>query len=86
MSAGHTPGVPDEWLHDGEWARVGPFFIYPREPDFYIGTRTGPDEFSDCPEGIAFTNINAAIDHARWMVDERRAAIAKATGQEGGAA
>lgn len=30
--------------------------------------------------GDAFTNIEAAIDHARWMDDERRAAIARATG------
>ena len=69
----HTPGLPDEWLHEGEWARVGPFFIYPREPDFYIGVRTGPEEFRDTEEGIAFTNIGAAIDHAHWMDDERRA-------------
>jgi hypothetical protein len=65
-------GIPDDWLHDGEWARVGKFFIYPREPDFYIGVAVGPNTYRDV-DGIAFLNIEAAIDHARWMVDEARA-------------
>lgn len=69
----HTAGLPDAWLQDGEWARVGGFYIYPRDDgQFFIGRPTGAGEYCDI-DLPGFANMQAAIDHARWMVEEDRA-------------
>ena len=85
MAQQHTPGLPDAWLHDGEWARVGGFYIYPRDSGEYsIGRPSGAREYCDVEAG--FANMQAAIDHARWMDDELRAAIAAALAKAKGGA
>lgn len=74
---GHAAGLPDAWLHDGEWARIGGLYVYPRDGAFHIGRPSGTRDYRDVEPG--FANMQAAIDHARWMDVEQRAAIAKAT-------
>lgn len=59
------PELPDAWLHDGEWARVRDLYIYPRDGKFHIGKLSGARDYRDVETG--FDNMQAAIDHARWM-------------------
>lgn len=62
-------GIPDRWMHGAEWAKVGPFTIYPRESSYFIGRVSGAREYCDIDLGFdgGFENIEAAIDHARWL-------------------
>lgn len=62
------------FVHDGEWARVGRFprslMVYPRDDgSFSIGRNSAPGEWRDVETG--FANMQAAIDHAAWMVADR---------------
>ena len=69
MSTKIETGAPDAWLHDGEWARVGSFFIYPSDGFYHIGRPSGVRDYRDVDGG--FENMQAAIDHAIWMKAEQ---------------
>jgi hypothetical protein len=54
--------------HDGTWAFISPnLAVYPREDGtFSIGKRSGARDYCDVDTG--FVNMDAAIDHAEWLI------------------
>lgn len=68
--------VEVEYIHDGEWARVGSLMVYPRDDDtsrkpttYSIGRIAGARCWQDLDRQIGFENMQAAIDQAAWLVE-----------------
>jgi hypothetical protein len=67
MATAETDNI--RFAFDGEWAlsRGGGIAVYPRDDGTYsIGRISGACDWRDVETG--FANMQAAIDHAEWMV------------------
>lgn len=62
--------VQVEYIHDGEWAKVGRLMVYPREDGTFSIGRPDGDNWRDLKQRTGYANMQAAIDHAVFLNGE----------------